>query len=161
MNRNNIVRIRHDKENNGGMTRKTLILLNALLLCIFILCSCRIVNNDEEIFYVSVIQNTEDEVYGIHYEYYIDGEAIGGCMVRNADNSYIEKNDILTKDFSKYDFPKGRDLSKLYIQFFIAAENGNETGTVNPIKISAEYGKRYTVVIEGNYKDGYAAKLNN
>lgn len=58
-------------------------------------------------------------------------------------------------------FPKGRDLSKLYIQFFIAAENGNETGTVNPIKISAEYGKRYTVVIEGNYKDGYAAKLNN
>lgn len=140
------------------------LLLTAVLL--LNLCACAgeksAIEADENTFLVRFSLNGEAEVFGLHFEYYLDGKPAGGGLVGNADGSALKAEEVLTKDFIPADFPEGGDLTKFQLEIFIVDGQGQEHPCKEILSFGAAYGNVYDISIAGGYDTGFKAeKLNS
>ena len=98
---------------------KKLICITLLLLSLSSLIACTNAKNTKDTFNISIKNKSGKEIYGLHYEYFIDERAVGGGNVENADNSRLDKNEVLTNEFYPEDFPENTDLSKFSIKYYV------------------------------------------
>lgn len=139
-----------------------LLFLNLLsLICVLTGCSAfqSPFLEEDDLFSLSVTQNTDTAISGIHYEYSITDDACGGGEVYNADHSLLSPGEVLYLSFTASDFPENSDLSGFSIQFFIIDEAGSELPADEPLYISVTGEYSYTVSLEGNAEDGFRAVL--
>ena len=116
-------------------------------------------HDNKDVFYVNFINNTDDEIYEIHFEYLVNGDVLGGGAMGNANHSTIKKGEDFSKEFIPKDFPTSSDLTKFQIVFFILDTYETEYSVKNIIEIPAAYGNSYNVSLTGNAKEGYVAEL--
>ena len=109
-------------------------------------------------FRIVIRQNSENNIYGVHHEYLIDGIPAAGGEVM----SVIKENVIPIKpgeeigiSFEKQDFPEDSDLSNLTVEIYIIAQDGNEIKTDNDIELSPTFGETYRYNLTGN-PDSYS-----
>ena len=116
--------------------------------------------NDNEI-YLDIALNATSVIYGVHYEYYLDENPIGGGGTSNANGSAFTKGEQLSVQFLEDHFPSNVDLSGLSIEFYIVNEDGTQTPVKNKISIEADYGNRYSIEIIEETIGSYKAKYSN
>lgn len=133
-----------------------------LLFALLLLCACNNVGTqiepNESTFLVNFHHDCSDDIYGIHFEYYLDGTPIGGGVVGNANGSKLSTKDVLVKDFISDDFPENAELSQFELELFVVDKNGDEYQCNSVLNFSVEYGKTYDISIAGSYKEGFSAK---
>lgn len=133
-----------------------------ILLLIFGLCACVDIGNpieaNDNAFLVGFHVDCNEDVYGIHFEYYLDGVPAGGGLTGNASGSKITTGDVLAKDFIPDDFPENADLSRFQLEIFVVDENGEEYPCNSVLNMAVAYGNTYDLSITGSYKDGFSAK---
>lgn len=133
------------------------ILLVAVLL--MSLCGCSTgdasIQANADTFLVRFQVDCEDEVFGIHFEYYLDGDPAGGGLTGNANGSALKTGEALTKDFIPADFPEGADLSQFQLEIFVVDEQGQEYPCAEVLSFAATYGHVYDITISGGYKAGF------
>lgn len=143
------------------MKHKAIVAL-LILLSLLGLCACNDVGTpieaNESTFLVNFHVDCNEDVYGIHFEYYLDGTPAGGGLVGNADCSQIAKDDVLVKDFISKDFPENAELSQFQLEIFIVDKNGDEYPCDSILNIAVAYGKTYDISITGSCEDGFSAK---
>lgn len=133
-----------------------------ILLSLLGLCAC---NNDgtqieanENTFLIDFHIDCDEDVYGIHFEYYLDGVPVGGGLTGNANGSKITARDVLAKDFIPDDFPESADLSRFQLEILVVDKNGEEYPCDSILNIVVAYGSTYDLSITGSYEDGFSAK---
>ena len=150
---------------------KKLFLLMLCGLLLTSLCSCstqqktgqqktKKIEADESTFIVNFNNYCEDDIYGIHFEYYLDDVAQGGGVIENAGGTVIATNDTLPKDFIPADFKASDNLNDFKIELFLKDKDGNEYSCADSIKWDAVFGDTYTINITGGYSDGFTAELS-
>ncbi len=110
---------------------------------------------DENTFYVSIANQCDSEIYGLHYEYYLGEEPIGGGFVTYASNKPIRENDVLSEDFIAAYFPEDSDLSAFRTEVFVILEDGQESSAGEPLAIDADYGQVYNFSLYGSDSEGF------
>lgn len=127
------------------------------LICLSIVCglvACG--NNGRESansFGVKIVNSSSEDIYGIGYSNYVDGELLssgGGC---NADNSAIKKGD----EFALENIP---DADEFDLELSVVDKDGKEYPCGARIHIDVESGEAYTFQILGNFEDGFEIKSN-
>ncbi|WP_294467475.1 hypothetical protein [uncultured Anaerofustis sp.] len=134
---------------------KKLICITLLLLSLSSLIACTNAKNTKDTFNISIKNKSAKEVYGLHYEYFIDEKAVGGGNVENADNSRLDKNEVFINEFYPEDFPKNTDLSKFSIKYYVILRNKKEVQCDNIIKLNVKYNETYKLVLIDNVQGGF------
>lgn len=127
------------------------------------LCSCgkqqeAKIRANESTFIVNFNNRCEDDVYGIHFEYYLADVAQGGGVVGNADGTALADGDTLSKDFIPADFKASEDLDHFKIEIFLRDQDGGEYACADSVEWDAVFGAEYTISITGSYADGFASE---
>ncbi len=150
--------------------------ISALLFAAVIAVSCvgctgsssEVTAEQDEVL-LEVTLETEDEIYMVSYDTFIDGDMVNGGETGNVNGSAITDNVYIS--LTEDDFPEGSDLSALSIQFYIAyttdnagdiesaANHDGQDIVSNELSIEAAYGNKYSIVISGGKESGYAASL--
>lgn len=141
----------------------------ALLAAIpLILCGCSYKNSKTEQFAVSVNINLDD-VYGVHCEYLLGDEAMGGKSLVLADGGVLNRGEELIFSFLPEDFENPVELSKkpFQIEFYVITENEKEhlingvdlnerfTFSENHWEWNAFFGEKYEFTLESDNNGGY------
>lgn len=133
-----------------------------ILLSLLGLCACNDVGTqieaNESTFLVNFHVDCNEAVYGIHFEYYLDGKPAGGGLVGNADGSALKNGEVLTKEFIPADFPESGDLSRFQIEIFALDGQGQEYPCNGILSFAAAYGNVYDISIGGGYDTGFTAE---
>lgn len=133
-----------------------------ILPLLLALCACNgggtAIEANESTFLVNFHVDCNEDVYAIHFEYYLDGTPVGGGKTGNADGSRITAGDVFTKDFIPKDFPEGADLSQFQLEIFVIDKNGDEYPSDSILSFETEYGKVYDISIAGSCKNGVSVK---
>ncbi len=126
-------------------------------------CTFRIVNNfgiaDVKSFVLTLSNDCKSDIYGYRIEYYLDGKPIGGQVAINADESKLSKKQNMEAVFGENFFPDEADISAFQIEIYVLDENMNESEPTDIVAISAEYGKKYEISVNGSFEDGFKAEL--
>ncbi len=61
--------------------------------------------------------------------------------------------------FGENFFPDEADISAFQIEIYVLDENMNESEPTDIVAISAEYGKKYEISVNGSFEDGFKAEL--
>jgi len=124
------------------------------VLCVFIvwtLVSCGSYGMSEsDEFTVKIMNEASEDIYGIEYTYYINGEIISSGGVCNADYSAIKNGE----EFILYDIPETKEF---YLEFSVVDENGNIYPCLS--KISIKNSEQYTIQLFGNFENGFDIKI--
>lgn len=134
---------------------RKLIYIILILLCLSALTACTNDKNTKDTFSISIKNKSDKEIYGLHYEYFIDGNPIGGGNVENADDSILDKNEVLTNEFYPEDFPENTDLSKFSIKYYLILKDKREIPCNNIIKLNVKYNKTYKLILLDSGKNGF------
>lgn len=125
------------------------------------------VAEDELLFSFEV--DTDDDIYYISHDLLLDGELMSGGLTGDADGSAISGNLYYT--VSPEELWERDDLSQLSIRLYVSDNLDNledmsastahqdEYAIKNELKINAQYGHTYHIVISGNKTEGYTASL--
>ena len=134
---------------------KRFLLLLAMTLLMLCLCSCPSSNteklNNEVV--LSFVNQCNTAIYGLHVEYYIEDEAVGGQLVSvNSDmDTPFQKDQTINMYLIQKDFPENADLDNFGMLVLIVLENKSEAGVGNKISLPVEFGKNYQfLLIENN-----------
>lgn len=140
--------------------------VTALILYTLALTACtfRIVNNfgvtDTKFFVLTLTNNCKNDIYGYRIDYYLDGKPIGGQSVTNADESKLSSDKDINVTFYENNFPDEADLSTFQVEIYVLDEDLKESEPTNIVEISAKYGKKYEVYVNGNFEDGFTAEVD-
>ncbi|RGD74410.1 hypothetical protein [Anaerofustis stercorihominis] len=134
---------------------RKLIYIILILLCLSSLTACTNNKNTKDTFSISIKNKSDKEIYGLHYKYFIDGNPIGGGNVENADNSILDKNEILTNEFYPEDFQENTDLSKFSIKYYLILKDKKEIPCNNIIKLNVKYNKTYRLILLDRGENGF------
>lgn len=107
-------------------------------------------NSDSRSFRVIIHQNSEREIYGIQYEYYIANKSIGGGERLPYSNDSIPVGEKVTLTFDDVMLQGAENISNFTVEVFIKDENGQEHKTERDIKLNAEWGKDYEFNLRGS-----------
>ena len=147
---------------------KKLLLVILLVVLLISGSACGYQTDEEEqlageSFAVDVINNCTDDIYGIHYEYYLQGKAIGGGDVVIADSSKtpFPVGDISLFSFSPEDFPPNAGLASFQLELFVVGKDSTEMKVEPLLELAAQYGERYQFELTGNYSDGFTIEPTN
>ena len=110
-----------------------------------------------ESFAIDVINNCTDDIYGFHYEYYLQGNAVGGGDVVIADSvkTPFPVGDSSLFSFSSADFPPNAGLASFQLELFVVGKDSTEMKVEPLLELAAQYGERYQFELTGNYSDGF------
>ena len=146
--------------------------IGAALLCLFLLplLACGKTQNTANAnhrIWLTYELHTEDDVYEVLYQWYIDGKRIGDHGLSFADKSSLPET---LDDFVQYETdPEGNDYdySKFGIRLYLRNEPVSDTENesildgavpVEPmLSFAAEFDHKYTILIEGSREKGYTA----
>ena len=139
---------------------KKLTTIFTIILFFFCLSNCSAKGQAEEepLFSIVVVNQSNDEIYELRFEYELDGQPLGVGGVRNADNSPIEKEDTLINDFMPAYLPENDALQSYSVQYYVILANGEEFQAGEKITLNPEKGSIYPLVLEGNHTDGFTIK---
>ena len=108
---------------------------------------------------IKFVFDTDVVIYGIHIEYYLEENPMGGKYYNPADGSPFEKGeDIWVRFYQSTDFPEDADLSLFNFELYtfpeeaqiIAGETGEDEVLIKALSLVVEYGKAYTFSIIDN-----------
>ena len=127
------------------------------LAAVLLLSSCQSAapKAAEDSFLVSVTNDSDVPWKGLHFEYYLDREPIGGAAVEAYSQPEFAVGESLTKDFIPRDFPENAELSGFGLEVFVMHADGTETLAEPVVELKAEYGVEYDYRIQGNEKEGF------
>ena len=127
------------------------------------LCACAQGKNPaapaEESFSIVFFIQTKEPVQGIHVEYLLGETPCGGGTVQNADGSPIAVGDTVSWGFIPDDFPEGGALTEFTFYCAVILPDETEIPAEGIIRISAEFGRSYSVTLSGSATAGYALAL--
>ena len=101
-------------------------------------------STEDSSFSVRIICEAPD-LCQIFYTYYVDGVSRGSGGVADLNGSALTAESDLTLPFPQSRFEQGDDTAEL--------------ATTQPIRIAAQYGQHYTVVLSGDREQGFQAVL--
>lgn len=124
-------------------------LLAAVLLLTLLLTGCggKTMQADENTFLLRFRADVPGEVYAVTVDCIVAGEEVGSCTVINADESPLNPKEWLVREYVPGDFPENADLSTLELRFSLTDGSGEILTCSEPVRIPAEYGETYDVVI--------------
>lgn len=131
---------------------KKILLYFICLSMVFGLSACG--NNGGEStnsFGVKIVNSSSEDIYGIGYSNYVDGELLssgGGCY---ADHSAIKKGD----EFALENIP---DEDEFDLEISVVDKDGKEYPCSSRISIDVEGGEQYTIHIKGDFENGFVIK---
>ena len=135
----------------------------ALCLCICLLvclCACSSLPAVAEgQMRILVQMDVDSPAYGIHYEYALSGQAMGGGDIVYASGDALKKGEKLVITLSKENFPDNADLSKLQIDLSVIGPNQEETPATPQIAFAGEYKREYQINITGSEEQGFVCAL--
>lgn len=134
--------------------------ITAGILCLFLLftVSCSVLQKTEERQISVVISNEcEDEIYGLHVEYFFERNAVGGLVCSKTPEMDIPlpSEEPICPSFPERAFPLEPENGKFGMILFVSDSSGNETPLGLFYEWQAQYGEKYRFVLSGNRKDGY------
>ena len=119
------------------------------VVCVFIMCVLVACGNEEmgksDEFSLKIINAVSEDIYGIGYAYYVNGELISSGGMCNADNSVIENGDEIVLD----ELP---DMEKFNVEISVTDKNGNTYPCLS--KVDMEKGEEVAIQITGDFKMG-------
>lgn len=137
--------------------KKLTAILAAVFLMIFAFGACA--SENENAFTVKVLCQSR-KIYQIFWTCYLDGKPCGRGGMADLEGNEITEQTDLTLSFSKDYFEGKEDVSGFSIDFSPYGKNDtSEISTTEPVKISAEYGKTYTILFSGDRTAGFQATL--
>lgn len=141
------------------MKKFTAVLLSFILCLSLFACAPKEKKTEEEgkeAFKVYVINDSENAIYALSYNFYLNASLIGSGAGCRADEKPTKSGDAFYLEFISSDFPRGASLSEFEIEFFVTdKDKGEDIPVERKIKIEAEYGKTYNFSIKGGYKKGF------
>lgn len=157
------------KSSFNFITKSTSLIISAILFT-FAAASCSNINGStddgytisSDAFYIRLINNSDEEIYTLHSEYYLDGKPIGDYATgQNIGEKVIPtaKGDFFESDFTAWNFPENSDLSKFSIEFFVVYQDETEARACEPISLDVAYGNRYYLSLTGNSSYGFAVSV--
>ena len=128
-----------------------------ICLVLFHLCGCSHSAGEKES-KVQILNQCSSEIYGIHLEYYLGEQAVGGQMI-----SYNPKMDgpLQTEEafaiaLSQNDFPNGADLSAFGMELFVVTRSQEERPVGKRPDFAAEFDPVYPFARKGDEQKGFA-----
>ncbi|NLW70796.1 MAG: hypothetical protein GX061_06930 [Eubacteriaceae bacterium] len=100
-------------------------------------------------------------VYGVHIEYLIGGEPMGGRFMGYADNSEIRKGEVFHDEYLKGDFKEGSDISEMEIFVFAVTEDQSELSAGEKIPVKAALNTKQALILSGDPEQGFTAQLTD
>lgn len=141
-----------------------------LMIIPMIFCGCRDKSRESQTDAFTVSVNVDCEnVYGIHIEYLLGGEAMGGKSQVYANGGVLTRGDKLIFSFLLGDFKNPEKLNEktLQIEFYAITENEMEclingkepnkrfTFSENHWEWNASFGGKYEFTLESDNNGGY------
>ena len=113
-------------------------------------------STEDSSFSVRIICEAPD----LFYTYYVDGVSRGSGGVADLNGSALTAESDLTLPFPQSRFEQGDDIALFSIDFSpYGRDDTAELATTQPIRIAAQYGQHYTVVLSGDREQGFQAVL--
>ena len=142
--------------------KRTTVALAALMLAFALLlgaCGREELKAGEDEFILKAALDSDDPIYRLSCEYYLEGDLMGGLSCENADGTALCEKYYLFR-FSKENFPEGADLSRFSAVFFVTKSPGgsdlmqiaaheNQIAAEGEIAIAAQNGNIYPIWIAG------------
>ena len=135
------------------MKKLSMSLLALTVICS--LCACGSIaqhgNGEDETTQIAVINSSSEEIYGIGYAYYVDGDLYssgGGCY---ADNSAIKIGD----EFTLENHSDLEDAENIEVELSVVSQSGKEYPCSSRIGIDIENGTTCEIKIIGDYEEGF------
>lgn len=139
------------------MKKLSMSLLALTVICS--LCACGSIaqhgNGEDETTQIAVINSSSEEIYGIGYAYYVDGDLYssgGGCY---ADNSAIKIGDEFTLENHSY----LEDAENVEVELSVVSKSGKEYPCSSRIGVDIENGTTCEIKIIGDYERGFDALI--
>ncbi len=145
----------------------------ALVLALVLLTGCAAGKSSEppiDEIRIQITLDTEDEVYLLVNDNYVDGELASGSGVQDADGR-SSLGETCGVTLHKRDFPEGADLTKITVRLYLADKpdtSGNLEALaghegmvpVEPeLAIPARFGGTVRVTVTGSFDEGFTATL--
>lgn len=124
------------------------------LLCLCMLCcmvACGTNGHKKDGALVKIVNASSEEIYGIGYTYYVNGEVISSGGVCNADNSAIKKGDRFPLD----NIP---DVEEFELELSVQDKDGNEYPCATVVTVNKKSEEPYVIMISGDFKKGFKAE---
>lgn len=99
---------------------------------------------------VKIINDSTEEIYGIGYTYYVNGEIVSSGGVCNADNSAFKNGENFVLD----NIP---DTEEFELELSVQDKNGKEYPCDSKVTIN-EKNKQYVISISGDFENGFKIK---
>lgn len=104
--------------------------------------------------FVFVIENRSGEnIKGINLTYSVFDEKIGSAFIGNGGT--VANGGKLEKTFKAEEFKDCPSLADFKAECTVINEKDEQKGSINVIKLVAEYGKVYTFIMDGNSETGF------
>ena len=123
--------------------------INVYLMCFLMLCmtACGSPSTEnEDNVTIKIINAASDDIYGLGYAYYIDGNIISSGGVCNADNSVFKDGEV----FTLQEFPESEEFR---MELSVEDENGNIYDCAGGADI--KNGESYHFQITGDFENGF------
>ena len=136
--------------------------INILLLCVSMICTLSACgssawqkNEKDSMAQITVENATSEEVYGIGYAWYVNGDLQSSGGACYADNSAIKIGDLFSLDGQSY----LEDTENVEIELSVVNKSGKEYPCASRIGIDIETGATCEIRITGDYEDGFVASI--
>ena len=122
-----------------------------------LLVATKVIVEESEIpkFQITVENATSEEVYGIGYAWYVNGDLQSSGGACYADNSAIKIGDLFSLDSQSY----LEDTKNVEIELSVVSKSGKEYPCASRIGIDIETGTACEIKITGDYEDGFCASI--
>lgn len=132
--------------------------LLAMLLCASLgcaMCACTPRLHQEDELCVQVICHSGAGVHGLHDEYALGAEPMGGGIIQNADGAPVAYGESVTILLGEADFVRGADRSQCTLCLWVVDAQGKEMPVRGEIVLDARQVSTHTFVLTGNAEMGF------
>lgn len=126
---------------------KKWITLVFVLTCTLSLVACNMNKGADGINRINIVYAGTEEIYGIGYAYYVDGELVCSGGVCNADGSTIKTGDDFVLEKEQF-LEKGKK-----VELELSVNDKSEKEYVCPSKITLDIA--WEIKITGDYRNGF------
>ena len=107
-------------------------------------------------FTAAVTNRAEEEILGLHLEYRIGGEPLGGGEVLLANGGPVPAGETLLWTFGPENFPPETDPSDFSMEIFVILPDRSQVPCGGLISFAARYGEEYAYTLLGDFHQGFS-----
>lgn len=106
---------------------------------------------------IEIVNWSDTEIASYAITYYLDGEVCGTMVGMNADESMVEKGELLEFIFLPEDFIDERwdDEKEFVAEIKICDKNGNEYTVEKPLRVGINFWTKYQFELHGSPEEGF------